>query len=39
MDEGILTGIITAAVLGTVFVILFIVSKKHKFKKKRGQNK
>ncbi len=39
MDEGILTGIITAAVLGTVFVILFIVSKKHKFKNKKGKKK
>lgn len=37
MDEGILTGIITAVVLGTVFIVLYIVSKKHKFKKKRGE--
>lgn len=39
MDEGILTGIITAAVLGTVFIVLYIVSKKHKFKKKKGEKK
>jgi hypothetical protein len=35
MDSGILTGIITAAVLGTVFILLYISSKKHKSKKKR----
>jgi len=35
MDEGILTGIITAVVLGTIFIILYIIGKNHKSKKKK----
>lgn len=34
MDEGVLTGIITAGVLATIFIILYISSKKRKNKKK-----
>ena len=34
MDEGVLTGIITAAVLGGVFLLLYISSKSKKNKKK-----
>jgi hypothetical protein len=35
MDTGILTGIITAAVLGGVFILLYISSKGHKSKDKK----
>lgn len=35
MDEGVLTGIITAAVLGGVFLILYISSKSKKHKKNK----
>ena len=33
MDEGIITGIVTAAVLGCVIVFVFIKSRGHKSKK------
>jgi hypothetical protein len=35
MDSGILTGIVTAAVLGAVFLLLYISSKSHKSKKNK----
>lgn len=36
MDEGILTGVITAVVLGGIFLILYISSKSKKNKKNKG---
>lgn len=35
MDSGIITGIVTAAVLGAVVVFVYISSRNHKPKKKR----
>lgn len=36
MDEGVLTGVITAAVLGGIFLILYISSKSKKQKKDKS---
>ena len=35
MDEGIVTGIITALVLGGVVLYIYIASRDHKYKKKK----